>query len=357
MNRFRGFSLVELMVSITIGLILLAAISQVFIASRSTYTLEEGMARSQESGRFAIDFITRELRMAGHAGCSGHLRLGTIASGQCNANTVCNLAKTPTMTNTFSPAGIVAYKYTGNGTSTNLTDWTPNLPAAYFSNGQVRAGTDVMIVQYGDLPAAQLVGITGPTNTNLKILESSPLANLLTGNGDVLIVSDCRGADTFLSTAKTTASGEVTIGHDGTLNSQTSMTHLYDNRAELMGLVNRAYFIASGASGEPSLFRSNGNGTPAVELVEGVEDMRLSFGEDTDANAVANLYRTANQVVTWENVVSVRVGLLVRTTNNVEQVNDTKTYDLTGITVGPFNDKRRRQAYNTTVQLRNPLRN
>src|SRR5690606_26366701 len=43
---------------------------QVFGASRAAYQMSEGMARVQENARFAMDFIQRDLRMAGHFGCS-----------------------------------------------------------------------------------------------------------------------------------------------------------------------------------------------------------------------------------------------------------------------------------------------
>jgi prepilin-type N-terminal cleavage/methylation domain-containing protein len=55
-----GFTLVELMVAVTIGLIILAAVSRIFVTSRASYKLDEGLARVQENGRFAVDFLTRE---------------------------------------------------------------------------------------------------------------------------------------------------------------------------------------------------------------------------------------------------------------------------------------------------------
>jgi prepilin-type N-terminal cleavage/methylation domain-containing protein len=64
-----GFTLVELMVAVTIGLIILAAVSQIFVTSRLSYKLEENLARVQENGRFAMEFLSRDLRMAGYAGC------------------------------------------------------------------------------------------------------------------------------------------------------------------------------------------------------------------------------------------------------------------------------------------------
>ena len=72
-SSIAGLTLVELMVAITIGLIILAAVARLFVTSRSTYTLEEGLARVQESGRFAMEFLSQDIRMAGYAGCNANL--------------------------------------------------------------------------------------------------------------------------------------------------------------------------------------------------------------------------------------------------------------------------------------------
>ena len=64
-----GLSLVELMVAMVIGLIIMFAVVQVFMASQAASRLSEGAARVQENARFALDFIERDVRMAGHMGC------------------------------------------------------------------------------------------------------------------------------------------------------------------------------------------------------------------------------------------------------------------------------------------------
>ncbi|MFQ5936255.1 MAG: PilW family protein, partial [Acidiferrobacterales bacterium] len=84
-----GFTLVELMVAVTIGLIILAALSQLFVSSRATYQVEEGLSRVQESGRIAMEFLTRDLRMAGYAGC---LNVNKTMDTQFNYQAVTNLA-------------------------------------------------------------------------------------------------------------------------------------------------------------------------------------------------------------------------------------------------------------------------
>ncbi|WP_439887517.1 PilW family protein [Pseudomonas sp. MBLB4123] len=61
-----GFSIVELMVALVLGLLLMTGIIQVFLSSRQTYAANEAIGRMQENGRFALEFISRSARNAGY---------------------------------------------------------------------------------------------------------------------------------------------------------------------------------------------------------------------------------------------------------------------------------------------------
>lgn len=68
-TRAAGLSLIEMMIALVIGLVLLLGVIQVFSASRTAFQLSEGASRAQENARFALDFLARDIRMAGHFGC------------------------------------------------------------------------------------------------------------------------------------------------------------------------------------------------------------------------------------------------------------------------------------------------
>ena len=147
-----GFTLVELMIAITIGIIILGALSQVFVTSRSTYIVEEGLARVQENGRFGMNFITEDIRMAGYIGCqdqSGQLnnRLND-ATGDYWPLTPPGGAPVPVIT---------GFEYVGPG-SNDTTDWLPNLPGAYFADGEVEPFTDVIMIRRGSDVSLKVVG-------------------------------------------------------------------------------------------------------------------------------------------------------------------------------------------------------
>lgn len=352
-RRIAGLSLVELMVALTIGLIILAAVSRLFVSSRSTYNLEESLARVQESGRFAMEFLAQDIRMAGYAGCSANLSSGSTA----------NHVSPATSANNFNPDGIAGYKYTCSGTCSGArTEWTPELPAEYFPTGSVSAltSTDVIVIQRADTISTHLSGNLSTQNANIQVFSTAGVLSNVQA-GDVLMVSDCSGADIFQATNIGSGTGTTTIAHSAAGNTSPNLSKTYNANAEIMKLITRIYFIgrrSNNTANPPALFRrelANNNSLSTYELVEGIEVMRLSYGEDTDTTGdkVPNIYRDPSSVSNWRRVMSARVGLLVKTLDNVDRDPDTRTYDVAGNTAGPYNDNVRRRAFNSTIQLRN----
>ncbi|TVR63422.1 MAG: prepilin-type N-terminal cleavage/methylation domain-containing protein [Candidatus Competibacteraceae bacterium] len=66
LGQARGFSLIEILLSLVLGLIVLAGIMQVYLSNQQTTRYLRGMANVQENGRFAVDLLARNLRMAGY---------------------------------------------------------------------------------------------------------------------------------------------------------------------------------------------------------------------------------------------------------------------------------------------------
>lgn len=350
-HRMLGLTLVELMIAITIGLIIVAALVRLFATSRGTYHLEENLARVQESGRFAMEFLAQDIRMAGYAGCSANL----------SGSSVTNLVSPASSATTFNPDGIAGYKYAcTSGCTGALTEWDPDLPATYFPGGSVSPlmSTDVVIIQRADTVSTHLAGNVSQTNANIQVNSTASVVSNISAN-DILMLSDCKNADIFKITNVSSGSGKITMAHSSTGNTSNFLGHTYGTDAEIMKLITRVYFIGrrgNVASNPPSLFRrelGNNGALLTLELVDGIELMRFSYGEDTDNDRVVNIYRDPSAVSNWRKVLSAKVGILAKTTVNVDQDPDTRTYELGAGTVGPFNDKVRRRAFNSTIQLRN----
>jgi len=68
-SRQSAFTLLELMLSCALGLLLLTGLIQAYFAAKKNFILQDAIVSSSESGQFASHFLTREILMAGYAGC------------------------------------------------------------------------------------------------------------------------------------------------------------------------------------------------------------------------------------------------------------------------------------------------
>ncbi|NNK33533.1 MAG: hypothetical protein HKP02_10440 [Xanthomonadales bacterium] len=66
MNRSGGFSLVEMMISLVLGLMVLGAVTAMYLGSSQSTQFQASVQRMEENGRIAIDILSRNLRMAGY---------------------------------------------------------------------------------------------------------------------------------------------------------------------------------------------------------------------------------------------------------------------------------------------------
>ncbi|MDZ7826806.1 MAG: prepilin-type N-terminal cleavage/methylation domain-containing protein [Gammaproteobacteria bacterium] len=80
----RGFSLVEIMVALLLGAVITVGIVQMFTSNRTTYQINMGQARLQENARFAMEFVTSSMRMAGYRGCSNRTSITDGLAGDAD---------------------------------------------------------------------------------------------------------------------------------------------------------------------------------------------------------------------------------------------------------------------------------
>ena len=327
-----GFTLVELMVAMLISLLLMGGVIQVFSSSSKSYRNHEGLSRIQENGRFAMEFLSRDIRMADFWGC---------------ANTISKV------TNNLDPAnGGTDWQYnfgTGGVIGTDGGAGNPPPPDSIIMRGAVGTGLNVQ-PPYG--PQA---------SSNLKVAANNGLAQ-----GDVIVVSDCQAADVIQLTnanpggtgtlVHNTGSGETPGNHNASnpgcpgANAH-CLSKVYGDDAQVFGSRSVTYTIATnGATGQPGLYRDTGTGPQ--ELVDGIRNMQILYGEDTDADGTANYYVPANSVADMEAVVSLKISLLVQSYE--DNLADTPmTYTYNGAVVPAAPDNRLYQVFNSTVTVRN----
>ncbi len=416
MNRttFRvvlGVSLIELMIALAIASFLLLGLVQVFSASRTAYQLSEGLARTQENSRFAMDFLQRDLRMAGHFGCTndqarflpendqGAARqaMGSLFLTQAQRDAD-NYAAAPHFALAFH-IGIEGYEAAGTGpggtlaiegepaASESATDWAPAIPAALWAKiqGDAIAGSDIVVLRYL-VPEGAPVSTFAPGVPQTTIQVPPASWNLLTEgveNPGLFGISDCGNVTFFQATATTPSTGTMVASNGVGLNQspfgatdQFAIGQATLHRAEVV-----AYFVGIGTGGGPALFRVRFASEPGAdltslaaddpeELVEGVESLQLLYGQDNNATAATrptgyiSTSATANTIASgadpltgWRRVGVVQLGMLVRSTERTATAQAGSAHSVLGVTVdtGAANDQRYRDVYETTIALRNRL--
>jgi type IV pilus assembly protein PilW len=340
-----GFTLIELMIAMLLGAFLIGGIMQIFLGSRQTYRMQENLSRLQENGRFAMDFITRDNRMMGFQGCASRTLVPNIIIDPRNPNP----NPTPaTLTGGLSTPLV--------GTDNVANNWSASACGA--SNSCV-AGTDALTYHFGASCGGYLTGNMGTNNANIQI-SAANTCNI--NMYDVLMISDCSSSDIFIATSASSG-GVQTIPHANNQNTTNNLSKLYGSNAEVLAFRSYSFFIRNNSSGEPALWRLD-NSRPAstsdpinpIELVEGVENMQILYGADTDTtpDGTANYYVSAGTAgLDMNKVVSIRVSVVVRSMNDglAAQPID---YKYNGATVTPT-DRRIRRVFTSTIALRNRL--
>ena len=292
-----GLTLVEMMVAITVGLILIAGVIQIFTSSKQTYRIQDATSRLQENGRFAVDMLRRDVRMGGFWGCNSNI---TNVSSNLNA-----------------PGNYVDITLSG----ISGTDGAAGAPDTITLQGAFSSGLNVN------------------SHSQAAASFATPVGNDLT-QFEIILVSDCNKADISQISNANPASGSVVVNTGVGAPGNATKPPQYPPDSSIYHVRKMTYSIQNGASGQPGLFL-NVDGVDQ-EVVEGVEDMQILYGEDTDANNTANRYVPAGTAgLNMDNVVSVRIGLTLRTLeDNVALVTAN-------------GDRRIRNTFNMTVALRN----
>lgn len=337
-KKQQGFTLTEIMVAITIALILLAGVSQIFASIRRGNNVTNIQGRVQEGLRFATDMIAREIRMAGYTGCKGTSVTNTL-NDQSNA--------------LYGGKAIIGYE---GGVST--------FPAVL---SDAVAGTDAFKTSRGGDDR----GLKFDQKVNAAQFKVNQVNHGLQ-DGDIIMLTDCKHTSivqvtnaqpgtnaTIVHQTGTSGPGNCTKGMGSTdCSTVNGVSYNWGKAAHVMKYYSFYFYIAPSVSGNTnSLYRvypDGAGGTIKEELIEGVENMQVLYGEDTDNDGYANRYVKASDVTggNFDNVVSARVGLLLTTDGELKQTSTSKTYTIAGTSV-TTNDKQLRYAINTNIKIRN----
>lgn len=322
----RGLSLVELLVAMTLSLLLMAGVLQTFLASKQTYSANTALSRVQENGRFAMEFLSSDIRHAGYKGeCQTPLNNLLDESGSGYSADYFDLSQ--------------AVSGRANASPSWVTD---------------RTAGDVIHLKH----AVNIAGVAASGNTP----ANANTINLTTASGvaqdTIIIVSDPLGCDMFQNRSNPNAQALArgATGSPGNKNPAANpFSHAYDSSMEILRLQSVTYYVGNNAANVPTLRRigfTAGAASAPEDLIEGVQDIRVLYGIAGNDRQVTS-YVSAASVTDWDQVVSVRVHLLlVSAETNVVAENLTVDFNGTAITVP---NRRLAQVFSATIGIRNRL--
>ncbi len=310
-----GFSLIELMVALTIGLILIAGLMSLVVGNMQGYGELNKASYQLENARYASQFLRNELSMAGYYG-----NLTFPRETPEYPEDPCDVGK----------ADIAArYDFFIQGwDSVGSTD------DEFLCNDgmEVKEDTDVLLLRR-----------VSSTETDLDE-RNSDLVYYGSNTKEFAIIAGTENTDgiSFLS------------------------EDLFQNVRQLL---ERVVYVSTcnvctgdEADSIPTLKMvelRNGEWSDPLPLVEGVDDLQLDYGLDEDENSTPERWVALPEEDEWPLVAAVRFHLLVRNVEETTGFADQKVYSM-GLAdedsvqvAGPFKDGFKRHVYSMTVRLRN----
>ena len=369
--RISGFSLIELMVAITLGLLLTAGLVQLFSSTKVTFNTNQALARIQENGRFAIESLKRELRQAGtHGFCAARIEITNHLDDSCGGGSVDFFDPNRTITgweyDDTGPGDEYTLNFTESGSWSSTAASGSSLPSML--QDRVVPGSDVIVSRRLEV----VPGVTadpGASNAEGNAVINLQGSHGLSDNAIVLITNCASSVDLFQNTSASASSFSRSGGScssPGPGNNSLDWSTSYDDSMQAFQVSVVAYYVGlNDATGQPGLYRldmSNGTNSPTEEeLVEGAENLQILYGFSAAAPAgdgqSVDRWLPAHQVPTdgWQQVIALRLSLSMRSTENADGDNTDITFDLSGTDVTATGDGRMRQPFSATIALRNRL--
>lgn len=373
-DKSQGLSLIELLVSMVLGLTLATGVVQIYAGSNTTERDREARQRIQENGRFASNFLSQEVRMAGYLGCLSSIEGATV-------NSILDGAPA-----TFQPRyGVQGWEATGTNpgvinnsaedvavVASNTAEWTNGEAGHVIPTFNAVPNSDIIRIWNAAGNAGIVTSITEGATPTIQAESDIGIAV-----NDFLIISDCEQADFVQACAVAPDAGPATTStislstacNPGNVSPATiSSTTSALAPAEVVRLEGTVFYVGKRndvATNPPALFRRQLSATGTIgvaeELIEGVESMQILYGVnlDQDVRNTVDGYIPANLVTDFSKVISVRISLLMQSVED-GSVPAPQTYTFDGVVYdgGTGNgalptDTRVRRVFTNTISLRN----
>lgn len=304
----KGITLIEVMIAMTLGLLILGAMTTIFVNNSQSRREIDKAAQQLENGRYAMQILQDEISLAGYYDTLASIAAGAVSADPCST-TIAN----------WSGTMAVAVEGINAGAFACITTARPNTGMIFAQRASTALATGALAA---DIPYLQ-VSLCGDeyavTGTRFKLGTTSAPLNL-------------KGLDCGATTAP------------------------------VRQYLRRIFFIDRNnvaGDGIPTLKRvdhTNGGALGNAEaLVEGIEDLHFEYGIDADGNGTPETYAEAPAAADIPNIVGVRVWLLARALTTSPGYTDNKTYQLGTKAAYEPQDGYRRHLFNSYVELTHPV--
>ena len=331
----KGFTLVELMIALSVGLVLFAGVMSVFVGMRTTTAETSSYGELQENGRFAVSVLTDDLLRQNFWG---------DLSGSISQSNLIDIPKNPPgnecegegVNNGTFPQGIGPFRTLWGQT---ITDNLNPLGCFTLPNDtQIMVGSDVI---------------------QLKRVVANPVAAVVAGN--YYLSANLATGVVFRAEAEPDPDPDV----------EPDPIPVIDN-PRLWQYQHHVYYVREDTVGTdlvPILIqgRLTNYNMSFVPIIDGIEIIRFMYGVDTDTDpslagyGIVNAYISADNMTSalWNNeggtrILAVKIFVLARGIRPDNKYTNTNTYQLGVLTFTPQdNDHYRRLLFSSTVTLYN----
>ena len=304
-----GFTLLELLIAMTIGLLLTFGLIRVFASSSEAYQALSQASQQIENGRYAIQVIGDDLRHAGYYGEYGFApAAGTVLPEPCELNTLADIRAAINF-------HVQGYNNVAAGTSPIST---------CLASANIQANTDILVVRRAHT-SVTAIGLL-PANANEIYLQATADS---TNSANPVVNFGSAAPGAFSLTKKDAVTpAEIRKYH----------VHIYFiSPCSVPAAGTTCTAAADGGRPIPTLKRLTltvegaGNRVWRNEvLAEGIENLQIEYGIDTNNDGLpdGNFVAVPGAVEDWSNVMTAQLFVLARTPEMTVGGADTKTYVL-----------------------------
>ena len=351
--RQHGLSLVELLISMAIGLLILAGLVTMFVNSSSNQREMQRSAIRIENGRYAMDTITQDLHHAGYYGQYFLNKVPAAAQDPCAITAFADI----------TAAGGFPMQAYAAASDTARPDLSATTCATILSTANLSPGSDVLVVRRanttplaaGNTAVLNEVYVQGnPLEISFQEGTNAPITPTSMVNGITAAT---------IQNATKTAAAEIRKFH----------VHIYF--VAPCSRANGGGDVCTGSSDDegspiPTLKRLEMVGGPGgrifnvVPIAEGIQYFQIAYGIDSDPTTVSTVtnfkgdgvpdtYVRAPTLAEHADIMDAQVSLLARNNDKTVGFTDTKSYVVGSLNVGPYNDAYKRHVFDSRIRMTN----